>query len=488
MQKTLDRRQFVKSIGAAAAIAPSHSAAVMTEFGGLEYWSATELVAALANKRISSAELVEFVITRIEALDKHINAVVVRDFEHARAAAVAADTALARGERRPLLGLPMTVKETFNVHRLPTRWGDRMFQEWRPTGDALAVSRLKAAGAIILGKTNVPLMAEDWQSYNDIYGTTNNPWDLGRTPGGSSGGAAAALASGFTALELGADKGGSLRVPAHFCGVYAHKPSLDLVPLRGGLPPGSPQVPVRGDLAVAGPMARSAADLDLALGVIAGPDELSDGIAYRLALPAARHERLRDYRALVIDTHPLCPTAASIHVALGRLAERLSRSGCRISRASPLLPDVAETTGNYAELLAAERCDMPSDVYQRWQDFSKSFAPKSLQAHLARGLALTHSDWLLATRARVSLRERWNALFNEFDVLLCPVAPRTAFSHDHSVPKEQRKIDVDGKPIAYFEQIAWSGIATLNGLPATAAPLERSEGGLPMGFRSSVRF
>jgi amidase len=148
-----------------------------------------------------------------------------------------------------------------------------------------------------------------------------------------------------------------------------------------------------------------------------------------------------------------------------------------------LLPDVAETTGNYAELLAAERCDMPRDVYQRWQDSSKSFAPKSLQAHLARGLALTHGDWLLATRARVSLRERWNALFNEFDVLLCPVAPRTAFPHDHSVPKEQRKIDVDGKPIAYFDQIAWSGIATLNGLPATAAPLERSEGGLPMGVQ-----
>jgi amidase len=331
MQKTLDRRQFVKGIGAAAAIAPSHSAASMTEFGGLEYRSATELVAALANKRISSAELVEFVITRIEALDKHINAVVVRDFEHARAAAVAADAALARGERRPLLGLPMTVKETFNVHRLPTSWGDRTFQEWRPTGDALAVSRLKAAGAIILGKTNVPLMAEDWQSYNDIYGTTNNPWDLGRTPGGSSGGRPRRSPLVLQRLN-------SARMKAAHCACRHISVAFMPTNLRGGLPPGSPQVPVRGDLAVAGPMARSAADLDLALGVIAGPDELSDGIAYRLALPAARHERLRDYRALVIDTHPLCPTAASIQVALGRLAERLSRSGCRISRASPLLP------------------------------------------------------------------------------------------------------------------------------------------------------
>jgi amidase len=258
----------------------------------LEYLTATALLAALADKRVSAVELVDFAIARIEALDKSINAVVVRDFERARTAAKEADAALARGERRPLLGLPMTVKEQFNVAGLPTTWGNPKFRDWHPEADALTVQRLKAAGAVVIGKTNVPLGLTDWQSYNEIYGTTNNPWDLSRTPGGSSGGAAAALAAGFVPLELGSDIGGSLRAPAHYCGVFSHKPSLDLVPQRGSGPPDTPAVPVRGDLAVVGPMARSAVDLALELDVLAGPDEWSEGIGYKLALPPPRHDKL----------------------------------------------------------------------------------------------------------------------------------------------------------------------------------------------------
>ena len=197
------------------------------------YRSASDLIQALATRQISARELLDATITRIEALDPKINAVVVRDFDRAREAADAADAALGRGERRPLLGLPMTVKEQFNVAGLPTTWGYPRFRDWRPDVDALAVQRLKAAGAIIIGKTNVPVGLTDWQSYNEVYGTTNNPWDLRRTPGGSSGGAAAALAAGFVPLELGSDIGGSLRAPAHFCGVFSHKPSLDLIPQRG---------------------------------------------------------------------------------------------------------------------------------------------------------------------------------------------------------------------------------------------------------------
>jgi amidase len=251
----------------------------------LAYRTAGELASELAQKRVSAVELVDAAIARIYALDGKINAVVVRDFDRARAAAQAADSALARGERQPLLGLPITVKEQYNVADLPTTWGDPQFRDWHPEDDALVVARLKAAGAIVLGKTNVPPALMDWQSENTIYGTTNNPWNLALTPGGSSGGAAAALASGFVALELGSDIGGSLRCPAHFCGVYAHKPSLDLVPSRGAGPPATPAVPVRGDLAVLGPMARCAGDLTLALDVLAGPDPWSEGIGYRLALP-----------------------------------------------------------------------------------------------------------------------------------------------------------------------------------------------------------
>src|SRR5438270_2717595 len=300
------RRSVMAGIGATAAMpALAPIAAIAREDpGGLAYRSATELVEMLANREMSARELLDAAISRIEARDGKINAVVVRDFDRARTAADAADAALAKGQRRPLLGLPMTVKEQFNIAGLPTTWGDPKFKDWKAEVDALAVQRLKAAGAIILGKTNVPINLRDWQSYNEVYGTTNNPWDLSRSPGGSSGGGAAALAAGFVPLEFGSDIGGSLRAPAHFCGVFSHKPSLDLVPQRGAGPPKTPANPVRGDLAVIGPMARSAADLALALEVVAGPDELSEGIGYRLALPSPRHEGLAGFRVLVIDKHP----------------------------------------------------------------------------------------------------------------------------------------------------------------------------------------
>jgi amidase len=285
----LNRRGFVAGLGAAAAVAtpaPADTTAGET-FVAPDYRTAVDLLRELAARRVSARELVDAAIARIEALDPKINAVVVRDFDRARTAADAADAALSRGEQRPLLGLPMTVKEQFNIAGLPTTWGYEKFRNWRPESDALAVQRLKAAGAIILGKTNVPAGLSDWQSYNDVYGTTNNPWDLSRTPGGSSGGAAAALAAGFVPLELGSDIGGLLRAPAHFCGVFAHKPSVELIPQRGSGPPETPAIPTRGDMAVIGPMARGAADLALELQVLAGPDELWDGIGYKLELPPA---------------------------------------------------------------------------------------------------------------------------------------------------------------------------------------------------------
>jgi amidase len=283
------RRSFIAGIGAAAAMSRfSATAMALDDAGGLSYRTATDLVKALADRQVSACELLDAAIARIEALDPKLNAVVVRDFDRARAAADAADAALARGERRPLLGLPMTVKEQFGVAGLPTSWGYPKFKDWHAEVDAVAVRRLKTAGAIVIGKTNVPTGLTDWQSFNEVYGTTNNPWDVSRTPGGSSGGAAAALAAGFVPLELGSDIGGSLRAPAHYCGVFAHKPSLDLVPQRGSGPPQTPAIPIRGDLAVAGPMARNAADLALELDVLAGPDELAEGVGYKLALPYFR--------------------------------------------------------------------------------------------------------------------------------------------------------------------------------------------------------
>lgn len=452
---------------------------------GAAYPRAADLIEALANKTVSSRELVDDAIARIEALDSKINAVVVRDFAAARAAATAADEALARGERRPLLGLPMTIKEQFNVAGLPTTWGEAQFKDWRPAEDALPVTRLKAAGAIILGKTNVPLNLSDWQSYNEIYGTTNNPWDLTRTPGGSSGGSAAALAAGFVALELGSDIAGSLRTPAHFCGVYAHKPSLDLVPQRGGGPPGTPMIPARGDLAVSGPMARSAGDLALELSVLAGPDERRDGIGYRLALPPSRHDALKDFRVLVLDSHPLCPTASSITGALNRLAERLGESGCSVLRENPSLPDLARTTRLYTELWSASRgADLSADNRQRFQSAANALetGDESIAAHRLRGLTISHPDWVQASRVRAGMTQRWQALFQDVDVVLCPPMPSLAFPHDQSIGRT-RQLDIDGKLVNYVDQVAWISFATLCGLPATVAPIERSESGLPIGVQ-----
>ena len=296
-------------------------------------WSfktAVELSAALAAKKVSAVELAQDVIDRIERHDSGINAVCVRDFERGLAAARAADAALARGENKPLLGIPMTVKESYNVAGLPTTWGNPAQKDFVPAEDALSITRVKDAGAVILGKTNVPLGLGDWQSYNDIYGTTNNPFDLGRTPGGSSGGSSAALAAGYGALSMGSDIGGSLRVPAFHCGVYAHKPTFNLVASRGHTPPPLPPLPFDRDLSVIGPMARGAADLSLLLDAIAGPDPLDAGKGYKLALSPPRHSELKNFRVLLIDTDPVMPTDKAVRGTLDKLATNLAKAGVKV--------------------------------------------------------------------------------------------------------------------------------------------------------------
>jgi amidase len=471
----------------AAAWTPKTSAAT---FGASEwdYRTIKELVAALQARKISALELADHTIARIEAVDRRINAVVVRDFERARRAAMAADLALSRGETGALLGVPMTVKESFNVAGLPTTWGYPQYKHFMPKEDALIVSRVKNAGAVILGKTNVPLGLSDWQTYNDIYGTTNNPWDLRRTPGGSSGGSAAALACGFGALSLGSDIGGSLRVPAHFCGIYAHKPTLGLVPSRGQTPPRETPLPRENDLAVVGPMARSAADLALALDVIAGPDEERAGIGYQLALPAARHDELKSFRVLVIEKHPLGPMAsAAVRTVLGRLSEQLVRAGVKVAHATPLLPDLARSARLYVRLLSAYwGAGLASRDYDEIRGEARALSPHdhSLAAERTRGAVMSHRDWLAADAARARLSQQWSELFRDWDVVLCPVGPTVAFPHDHSSPIESRHIRIDGKSYSYLDaQLVWVELATTPGLPATVAPIDHSESGLPIGVQ-----
>jgi amidase len=452
-----------------------------------DFCSIAQLSDALVRRKLSASELLEHKIARIEALDGRFNAVVVRDFEQARDSAKAADAALARGERSPLLGIPVTLKEPFDVAGLPSTWGFPQFRDFMPKHDALAVSRLKRAGAVIIGKTNIPIGLRDFQSYNDIYGMTKNPWDVNRSPGGSSGGCAAALAAGFGPLSVGSDIGGSIRVPAHFCGVFGHKPSLGLIPLRGYSLPPAPPVPGGGDLAVVGPMTRYAVDLERALDCMAAPDELRDGVGYRLALPPPRHDKPSELRVLVIDTHPLMPTSNAVRTTIGRVAERLAKLGVKVAHKSPLLPDLASSARLYMTLLNGARSPrLSTEAFGDAEQAAAALSPDdhSLQAERARGYVMSHRAWLAADAARARLQEQWRVLFQAFDVVLYPPFAVPAFPHDHSEPLDARHLDIDGKPFPYLDAgFIWADPATTCGLPSTAAPIDRSPEGLPIGVQ-----
>jgi amidase len=422
--------------------------------------SAGELARALVERQVSAVELFDAAVRAIEGGDGPINAVVVRDFDRALAAAKAADASLARGERQPLLGVPMTVKESHNVAGLPTTWGLAPFKDWTPGADSTGVARLKGAGAVILGKTNVPPNLGDWQAANPIYGRTVNPHDLSRSPGGSSGGAAAALTSGMVPLEFGSDIGGSIRVPAHFCGVYGHKPTYDLVPMTGHAPPTVERPGAGVEFGVVGPLARTAADLELALGVLAGP-EADQAVGYRLGPPAPRVASLKEARVLVLTDNPVCATDAEVARPIEALGDRLAALGATVAHESDALPDLAAGHAVYLSMLGAIMSRGAPD------------ARTPMDAHA----------WMNGLDAIASYRHAWAELFADFDVVLAPPFGTPAFPHKTETDWAARRLVVNGLETPYGAQIAWPGLATFPGLPATCAPLVRTASGLPTGVQ-----
>jgi len=445
--------------------------------------TATALATEIGDRRIGCVELLDFYIARAERHNPALNAIVVWHVEQARARAQAADASLSRGERwGPLHGLPMTVKESFNVAGLPTTFGNPLWKDNIAAENAFLIDRLLQAGAIIFGKTNVPFMLADAQSHNEIYGTTNNPWDRARSPGGSSGGEAAALAAGLSAFGAGSDIAGSLRNPAHYCGVYGHKSTWGLVSTRGHAPPG---IMTPTDISVVGPMARSAEDLDLALRALAAPDLLQQA-AWRVELPPPRHRRLRDFRVAVWASSALCRIDTSVSDLFHRAIDAIRRSGAVVDDAArPGIDDEAHHRLFMLLLRAATASRMRDEDFVRQQEIAATIAEDDVsdRAAVARGATVLHRAWGNATEARTKLRYTWHEFFKNFDVLLTPVAATAAFLHNHNPNRDERTVMVNGKPVPYAEQLFFAGLASLSYLPATAAPIGLTREGLPAGLQ-----
>ncbi len=447
----------------------------------IAFLSATDLVNRLKRKEIGVLELCDHYIDRIDRLDHFTNAVVVRDFDRARAYAKKADNT-PMDNRGLLYGLPMTIKESYDIEGLPTTWGIPVFASNRAKEDAIIVNRYKEAGAIFLGKTNVPIHLSDFQSYNEIYGTTNNPWDCGRTPGGSSGGAAAALAAGLTGLETGSDIGGSIRNPAHFCGVFGHKPTWGIVPSQGHALPGVLAAP---DIAVCGPMARDARDLALAMRVIAGTEPLNRN-GWKLTLPRCDKQRLEDFRVVVWSDDDLCPVSEEIASRASAVGAFLEGLGATVSYSARPAMDIVRSHHTYLGLLHSI---MGAGVSQEVFDKSKAYAATidaedmSDWAIMTRAMVMDHRTWLRLNNYREMMRYAWRDFFKDWDVLICPQMATTAFQHDHS-NMSSRMIEVNGDEQSMFQQIFWSGLASASYLPSTVFPTGLSEEGLPIGLQA----
>ena len=450
--------------------------------------SATAMLTALRARTISAAELLALHRQRIERYNPTLNAIVEPDFDRARRDADQADERRAKGEDAPLLGLPMTLKESINVRGLRTTAGMPFWSDFRSEHDAPVTTKVKAAGAVVMAKTNVPQMLSDWQSWNPVYGRSNNPWDLNRTPGGSTGGGAAALAAGLTPLEFGSDIGGSIRVPAAFCGVFGHRPSETAMPRSGQFPmPPMPNVGVV--MGVQGPLARSAEDLALALDVAAGA-ETGEDVAWKLALPPARHERLSGFRIAVLPPIDWLPLDAEIAAALDGLASRLGSLGCQVKTAQPdALGDHREHYQLYLTLLGAvTSARLPAEQRRGRLEVMRTRDDEWSRAS-QRGIEAGAPDYVGWLGQRERYRAAYRAFFREWDVLLAPAFFAPAYPHvEKPWPRTPAAIrdtlEINGQRVLEELGLVYPAVSTLAGQPSTAFPVGLTKGGLPIGLQA----
>jgi amidase len=450
----LDRRQLLAALAAAPFVSRMPRARADAAFDP-DFGSATDAARAIRSGVISSRELTAHVFARIHKYNAGINAFVTLAEDQATARARAADEALAQGHVwGPLHGVPILMKDDKDTAGIRSTCGAKMYANRVPTTNAASVEKLLGAGALIVGKTNLPEWASDFQSYNDVAGTTNNPWNRARTPGGSTGGGAAALACGMGFLELGSDIGGSIRTPSHFCGVFGHKPTIGVISEIGFVaPPNSNEAPDR--LSVNGPLARSPRDLLLGMRVAGGPAGLEEA-AYTWKLPPARGGRLQDYRIGYVLDDPFCPVVPDVRRLLEQTVAALGKAGARLEPGWPAGMQMAEFYGAYFTMLGA--AVLPNDT-------------------------TSYRDWGAAVSRQYAARHVWADYFRSHDAFLMPVDFVTAFPHDHTPNLIERHIATPAGPRPYLDMLKWIFHATLSGNPATVCPIGRTPEGLPCGIQ-----
>ncbi len=444
--------------------------------------TATEMLSALQNKEISAVELLDMHLAQIAQLNPQLNGIVTPNYEGARETAVSADSRRAKGEEAPLLGLPIVVKDCLYMAGLPTTGGLVERAEMIDEQDSRNVASLRQAGAVIMGKTNIPPYAADWQADNPVFGRSNNPWDVTRTPGGSTGGGAATVAAGMSPLEFGGDLGGSIRLPAAFCGIFGHKSSETAVP-RSGHFPGRILPNGAVYMAAQGPLARSATDLRLGLNVIAGPD-IGEDVAWTLKLPPARHQKLSDYRVVIMPPLDWVVVDDAIQAGLDNLATQLGKAGATVTQAMP--EGFADLRSYYAlymrilSMVAFAGMSLPkrqkiATAYQKAGTFD-------MDARV-EGLLGSASDAVVWFDKREQYRQSLRDFFKEYDILLAPVTNTLAFVHDQR-PFTQRTLQINGQETPYDRITVYPSLGNLSGHPGTAFPVGLSPTGLPVGVQA----